>query len=424
MRLAWFSPVPPARSGIAAYSADLLPHLAADHAIDVFVDRPGEVAGARVLDAHDFVWRHRLAPYDLVVYHLGNAPCHDYMWAYLARHPGLLVLHDARLHQARARQLLQAGRFDDYRAEFRFDHPGAVQDFAEYAIEGLGGPIYYYWPMRRAALQAARAVAVHNARVAADLQAECPRGAVATIRMGVPGAPGGGPSGAPAIRAALAIPPGAVVFAAFGRITAEKRIGAILRAIAALSADGIDAYLLLVGEADGFPLAREVAALSIAGRVRATGYVPDDRIGVYLAAADVCLCLRWPTALETSASWLRCLAAARPTVVSDLAHLVDIPAAVAPRVNLLDEDRSLQGIMRQLAVDRPRRDALAAAGQAWWAAGHTLSHMVDDYRQLLQDAAARPPGAPPELPAHMTAGHMALARSIARDFGVAVDLLA
>ncbi|HBL26059.1 MAG TPA: hypothetical protein DD490_04405 [Acidobacteria bacterium] len=28
MRLAWFSPLPPARSGIADYSAELLPHLA------------------------------------------------------------------------------------------------------------------------------------------------------------------------------------------------------------------------------------------------------------------------------------------------------------------------------------------------------------------------------------------------------------
>ena len=39
------------------------------------------------------------------------------------------------------------------------------------------------------------------------------------------------------------------------------------------------------------------------------------------AAADICACLRWPTNRETSASWLRCLAAGRPTIVTDLAHL-------------------------------------------------------------------------------------------------------
>src|SRR4051812_34596585 len=117
MHVAWFSPLPPTRSGIAAYSAELLPILCRTHAIDVFVDRPitrhespvegpqssvGHAAGGapHVRSAHEFIWRTRLEPYDLVVYQLGNAPCHDYMWAYLARYPGLVVLHDARLHHA------------------------------------------------------------------------------------------------------------------------------------------------------------------------------------------------------------------------------------------------------------------------------------------------------------------------------------
>ena len=97
MRVAWFSPLPPVRSGIAAYSAELLPTLRADHAIDAYQES----------NAHDFVWRARRDPYDLVVYQLGNAPCHDYMWAYLAAFPGLVVLHDARLHRNAWRALAQ-----------------------------------------------------------------------------------------------------------------------------------------------------------------------------------------------------------------------------------------------------------------------------------------------------------------------------
>ena len=60
-------------------------------------------------------------------------------------------------------------------------------------------------------------------------------------------------------------------------------------------------------------------------RVRVTGHVEDAEIAAYLAASDICLCLRWPTALETSASWLHCLAAHRVTVITDLAHLADVP---------------------------------------------------------------------------------------------------
>jgi hypothetical protein len=184
MRLAWFSPLPPVRSGVAAYSAEVLPHLRGGHAIDCFVDSAARVDDS--YDAHDFVWRHHREPYDLVVYQLGNAPCHDYLWAYLAAYPGLVVLHDARLHHARARCLLSRDRADDYREEFRFDHPDAVQDFAEYAVQGLGGPIYSFWSMIRVVASTARMIAVHNPRVAAALGEEYPEAAVETIRMGVP----------------------------------------------------------------------------------------------------------------------------------------------------------------------------------------------------------------------------------------------
>src|SRR5260370_37029396 len=160
MRVAWFSPFPPTRSGIADYSDELLPLLEPAHVIERFSESR----------AHDFVWMARRNPYDLVVYHLGNAPCHDYMWAYLATYPGLVVLHDGRLHHARARRLLKERRFDDYRREFAYDHPDAPPDVTEYAVEGLGGSINYFWPMLRVVMRTARLIAVHSARVAADLR--------------------------------------------------------------------------------------------------------------------------------------------------------------------------------------------------------------------------------------------------------------
>jgi len=218
MRLAWFSPLPPARSGIATYSGDLVPRLARDHTIDTFDE----------VTVRDFAWRARRDPYDLVVYQLGNAPCHDFMWGYLAAHPGLVVVHDARLHHARARDLLAQERFDDYRREFWYDHPEAPRDFVEYAVAGLGGPIYYNWPMLRAVMQSARMVAVHNPRVADDLREEFPGTAIEAIRLGV-AAPAADRGARQRVRAALGVPEAAVLFAAYGKITAEKRIAAILR---------------------------------------------------------------------------------------------------------------------------------------------------------------------------------------------------
>jgi len=405
VHLAWFSPFPPERSGIATYSAEIVPLLSSAHRIDRVPES----------SAHDFVWRHRRDPYDLVVYQLGNAPCHDYMWGYLAAFPGLVVLHDARLHHARARRLLKDRRFDDYRRELAYDHPDARPDVAEYAVEGLSGSIYYFWSMLRVVTQTARLVAVHNPRVAGDLQSEYPGTAIETINMGVSPI-AADPHTRQLVRQALEIPHDAIVFAAFGRVTPEKRIPAILEALALLRREGLNAWLVIVGEGGD---RRGI----VADGIRTTGYVSDAAVGAYLTAADACLCLRWPTALETSASWLRCLAAGRPTVITDLPHLVDVPQQLALRVDLLNEPGDLLNAMRRLASDPELRHELGRSGQAYWALNHTLPVMARDYERVLAAAAARTAPAQTGLPAHFIDDHSDPARQIAARFGVDVDVL-
>jgi glycosyltransferase involved in cell wall biosynthesis len=430
VRIAWFSPLPPTRSGIAAYSAELVPQLSTRHTIDGFSEA----------NAGDFLWRMRRNPYDLVVYQLGNARCHDFMWGYMAAIPGLVVLHDARLHHARARALLAQERIDDYRREFWYDHPDAPRNFAEYGVAGLGGVVYYCWPMLRVVMRTARLVAVHNPRVAADLREEFPDVAVEAIHLGTAGATGNGGPGDPAgrgrVRATLGVPDRALLFATFGKITAAKRTGAILRAFAAIADERRDVHLLLAGDASEFSMDGSAwPASAHASRIHVSGYIPEAAIGDYLAAADVCLCLRWPTALETSASWVQCLAARRPTVISDLAHLVDVPTIdprswrasqsssepVAIAIDPLAEDESLQLAMRALVDEPPLREALARAGHAYWSANHMLDLMTRDYEGLIARAAAQPAPVVGDLPPHFTDDYSSRARSLAAQFDLALD---
>ena len=107
------------------------------------------------------------------------------MWPYLFKWPGLVVLHDAHLHHARAWSLLRRRREADYRAELAFNHPALSPDAAEIGLSGFSGPLYYFWPMLRTVVTSARAVAVHNTRLSADLAAEFPGTPVRAIPMGV-----------------------------------------------------------------------------------------------------------------------------------------------------------------------------------------------------------------------------------------------
>ncbi len=184
MRLAWFSPFPPARTGIAGRSAELVRALRARGlGIDSFVHHVASDAPDAV-SAHDFVWRHARHPYDLVVYQFGNSSHHDYMWPYALRYPGLVVLHDIRLHHARAAALLRERRTTDYRAELAWSEPDVSPDVAELAVAGFDSALYFNWPMVRPLVETSRLVAVHGTGAARELLNRWPHARVRSIHLG------------------------------------------------------------------------------------------------------------------------------------------------------------------------------------------------------------------------------------------------
>ena len=83
MKVAYFSPLPPEKTGIADYSALLLPALR--ERLDVTAVRRGRKRAPRGTD--------------LSLYHVGNNPdAHSWIVDALRRRPGVVVLHDFVLH--------------------------------------------------------------------------------------------------------------------------------------------------------------------------------------------------------------------------------------------------------------------------------------------------------------------------------------
>lgn len=446
MRLAWFTPWPPQASGIAGRSVDATRALASrGMAIDVFVDRravpsaspapadpprPGDV---RVQSAHDFVWRHHRRQYDLVIYQLGNSTAHAFIWPYLLRYPGLAILHDAHLHHARGAALIGRESADAYRAALAFDHPDVSHDAAELAIAGLDGTYYYLWPMLRSIVLASRSVGVHSRAAVAPLQAEYPDDIIEYVALG------DGRDRLPderarlALRQRLGLAGHAMLFGVFGGLTADKRVPEVLRALRALLPHYPHAHLLLAGAPDPHLDVRSlIHTLGLTSHVTVAPDLDDDRFDDAIAAVDVSLHLRWPTARATSGPWLRALAASKPTIVTDLAHQAHVPALspqtwqplpsasrdapVTVAIDIVDEDHSLRLAMARLARDAQLRADLGAAARRYWEREHTVTRMTDDYVRLIERTLASPARAS-RLPAELRADPCRPAREWLAPFG-------
>jgi glycosyltransferase involved in cell wall biosynthesis len=454
-RLAWFSPWPPHRSGIAGRSAELCRELSGKgYGIDVFVDdkdetvrtaierspdSPPNPGSVRVQSAHDFVWRAARGQYDLAVYQVGNSALHEFIWPYLFRWPGLVLLHDARLHHARGSVLLKKKRFHDYREEFAYNQPEQSIDLAELAVKGFNGAYYYQWPMIRAVVEASRLVAAHSRGAARELRDRFPLRQIEYVALGEGPGPDVGAE-ARAFRHTHGLDSNAVVFGVHGGLTAEKRIPQILRAFHATRPWLGNAQLLLAGRPDpSLSVSERIAELGLQDNVRVIDMLDDQLFDAAIAATDVSLNLRWPTTLETSGPWLRSLASAKPTVIFDLPHLDHVPAldprtwlrhwpspdlsddantsAVAVAIDILDEEHSLRLALRRLASDAPLRVRLGERARQFWEQEHTVERMVQEVERAIE-LAIRLPSPVPSLPDHLRPNASWLADTLTRPFGL------
>ncbi len=406
LRLDYVSPLPPARTGIADYSADLLPHLAPRCELRL-VALPGHPVAPELAACWPTVGPSALGGERLPLYQMGNNELHRPVWEAARRVPGVLVLHDLVLHHFLVGRTLGEGDFAGYRQQLASDHGWVGELAAAPARWGFVDTVVQFaLPARRGLLRAQRGVLVHGEWAAEELRGEDPDLRVRRVPMAVPLPPPADAAHGAALRRRLGIPEGAPVLGSFGFQTPMKRTRVALRALARPELAGT--HLLVAGEVsphvDLVGLARE---LGVAARVHLLGYVAFGELEAAIAASDLCLNLRYPTAGETSASLLRILAVGRPTVVEAYAQFRDLPDAAVVKVPLAvgeDPGDEAAALAVRLAALLAAPAALARLGEA--ARAH-VAHEHDPDRAAAavvaacEDLAAAPPpgpGAPREVP--------------------------
>ena len=123
-QIAFFSPLPPERSGIADYSAELLPYLARWVDVTLFAARPACVADSLrdcfpIRDIAEYGamrWR-----FDVALHQMGASMYHDAMYDVLLRYGGIVTLHEHNLHQFIAtRTIVMQRNFAGYEREMGY----------------------------------------------------------------------------------------------------------------------------------------------------------------------------------------------------------------------------------------------------------------------------------------------------------------
>lgn len=405
MRLAYFSPLPPSKSGIADYSSELLPHLARGADVSVFVEHARELKAHqgrkdfRVYDVAHFDEINARQSFDLCIYQQGNNPYHEYIYDRALVTPGVAVLHEHCLHHLMALKTLDRGDDEGYWDLLFQAYGRSGAQMAEMRTRGVSSEYQQFLaPLNYHVVAHSLGIITHNQYAAANLEsvttAAGQNGAIPAAELPeyfrrpqhrLPGATARLPLVeviphhlSPKVydldawdknecRLALHLPEEAFIVAAFGYVTEVKRLPKLLAAFKRLIEVVPNALCLIVGEDhERHGVAPVIAELNLGERVRITGYAEERDFFRHLKAVDATVNLRFPTAGETSGTMIRALGAGKPVIVSDYAQFSELPDDVCLKVPLGEgEEEAIYKHLRRLASSASHGAALGRRAMTW-----------------------------------------------------------
>jgi glycosyltransferase involved in cell wall biosynthesis len=364
--IAFVSPLPPERTGIATYAASVLDGIAASgttHRIDR-VWPLGRGALARVREA------------DVGVYQIGNnVEFHGDIYALSVWNPGLVVLHDLAIDGliwglGEVRSPLGAPA----RAEAMLAARAGADDADPLAI-----------PWCAQLVRRARGVIVHSAFAKDYLEAFGCRTPIAVAPHPVVELDAD-VDRARAQREAMRAKIGRddeVLVGVAGDLNATKGIEQLLEAFRRIRSK---ARIVLVGRKAGWDLDAAIRSSGIGDHVTVVRDVDDDEFLAWLCAFDVLVNIRFPHRGETSGSLVRALHAGVPSIVSGVGTYVEVPEDVVIRIAPGPADPAeLAGAIDRLAEDPSLRRAMGERARRYAHEQLTPARTAAVYLEAIDD---------------------------------------
>ncbi len=369
MKVAYYSPLPPERSGVSDYSALLVPELG--RRLDLHLQKRGRKRPPR--DA------------DVSLYHVGNNPdAHGWIVEALRGWPGVVVLHEYVLHHLIAGLTLARRDVSTYLAAMEREAGLVGRLLGLGVVDRCIPPLWESrpedFPLAGLVLDAAAGLIVHSRYVEQRAREAGYEGPI--WRIPHPAWP------APPVEPAE-LGPGPLI-GCLGHVNPEKRIPQLLEAFALVRESRPDARLVLAGSvAPRFDLDARLERLALPeGALVREGYVGESRFWSLMAACDVCVSLRAPTMGETSGSAIRALSLGKPLVVSDLGWFAELPGEVAAKVPVDEREADLLAAVLDELCGRPElRERMGANARALAEGEHALPRVAELYAAALEEAA-------------------------------------
>lgn len=392
-RIHWVSPLPPAETDIAHYTARILPELAAHTNLVLWTDAPEwdasleEYCEVRRLDPErvtprDFASAGAGTGTDTVFIHIGNSwVFHAGLLAMARRIPSVIVLHDLAIQEL-CRDAMLNNRLspEHYLEEMARWHGQQGDKMARELIAGTVKPLdlAQQIPGFEICLDCAISVLVHTP---AAFEAVTGTGAVPAYLLDLPFRPSS--PGVPALR----VRQGPLNFVQFGYIGPNRRLEQVLEALAPLKSE-VDFRLDVMGNVwDPSYVQSRIDALGLAGRVVIHGFVPEPELDARLAQAHLVFNLRHPTMGEASGSQLRIWNASAASVVTDQGWYSSLADDTVFKIPIENEIEALRSVVRQLHADRESGAKLGEAGRKALEARHTPSRYAEGVAYVARRAA-------------------------------------
>jgi glycosyltransferase involved in cell wall biosynthesis len=361
MTVGFYSPLPPARSGVADYAAALLAELRRHGRVEV---APGRC--------------------DVALYQLGNNPLHAAIYRRALEHPGVVTLHDAVLHHFLLGQLDESA----YIEEFVYNSGEWSRDLARELWRGRAAsgtdPRYFAYPMLKRVAESALAVVVHNAAATRAVKAAAPDARVVEIPHLLETPPLPSRSGTARYRERLGVRPDAFLFGVFGYLRESKRLFSVLDVFAEVRREVPSAALLVAGQFVSTDLERAVEPLLAQPGVVRRPYLPESEFWLAASAVDACINLRYPSAGETSGTAIRMMGLGKPVLITDGEEYAAVPEDACVRIAAGPAEReSLRRHMILLPSVIGVARVIGQRGAAHASSRHRADYTAERYWELL-----------------------------------------